>query len=86
LVSDAGNNVGRGLIANQTIEEGELLFKIPLKYVIHSDAVRHHPVLGKVAHLIPGEVHRDPLYIPPCPRFYQNQPHPRRSRAAGHDS
>jgi hypothetical protein len=56
LVSDAGSNVGRGLVATQTIEEGEILFKIPLEYVMSSDSLRKHPVLGRVADKIPGEV------------------------------
>ena len=56
FVANAGNNIGRGLIANETIEEGDLLFRIPLEFVMSSEALRHHPVLGPFANLVPGEV------------------------------
>ena len=56
MVAEVGRNIGRGLVAVENIDEAELIFRIPLKWIMHSDTLREHRVLKKVSHIIPGEV------------------------------
>jgi hypothetical protein len=47
VVEDAGGGMGRGVVATSEIKEGELLFRIPMKWVMHEETARKLPQLGE---------------------------------------
>jgi hypothetical protein len=60
VVEDAGGGMGRGIIAKSEIKEGELLFRIPMKWVMHEEKARKDPelgpMLGKTDMPLPGHL------------------------------
>jgi hypothetical protein len=60
VVEDAGGGMGKGIIAKSEIKEGELLFRIPMKWVMHEEKAKKDPelgpMLGKSDRPLPGHL------------------------------
>lgn len=67
VVADAGGGMGRGVVARSDLREGDMLLRVPLRWVLHSAAARLLPGLGdalqKAKGMIPAGMRGEKLVV-----------------------